>query len=130
MSKNYQKSWTRTFDKYCPYTSTHLWWGITRKTTITEQKMRENLTQYTTDSIQGSIFLSVFDYFINRVITDDFLMELVQLLDEPRRILLEQTVYSVMIKKELRPQNCVVNCIKYVKLGLVKYYEELNQIIK
>lgn len=133
MGKIYRgrKDWTRTFEKYCPYTSTHLWWGI-EEVEYDETRMREDLRKWDSESIRGKIkgdvSVSVFKYFIQCEITVDFLREIVEQLDQSMRRLLEDTVYDVMIKKDLRHQNCVVNCINYVKDGLVKYNEELKTL--
>ena len=124
------KSWSYVFTKYCPQTSTGLWWGITKKQRKKETQMREELNKYTTYPPGGSPTIVIFDCFIKNKLSDDLLREFVDLLNNVHRQLLEETVYSVLIKKEPRPQNCVINCINYVKLGLVKHFEELNEVIE
>lgn len=135
MSKNTgPKTWTRTFETFCPLANTGLWWGVSRKTTVTEVKMREELLEYDTYSVRGfvkgDIGTAFFKHFIYYYLTDDYLKEVVEMLDDNTRHLLEETVYSVLIKKDKRPQNCVSNCIHYVQLGLVKYFDELNGVLK
>ena len=129
-----QKVWTRTFDKYCPLTNTGLWWGITRKPMYTEKRMREQLLKYDTYSIKGfvkgDIITSFFKHFLYVVLSPDYIREVVDQLDKVDRKLLEETVYSVLIKKDKRPQNCVVNCIHYVQLGLVEFFDELKGVLK
>lgn len=135
MSRNMgQKVWTRTFESYCPQTNTGLWWGFTRKPMYTEKRMRDELLKYDTYSIKGfvkgDIITSFFKHFLYVVLSKDYMREVVEVLCDIDRHLLEETVYSVMIKKEKRPQNCVINCIHYIQLGLVKYFEELETVLE
>lgn len=132
MSKYFNgcKSWSYVFTTYCPNTNTGLWWGVTKKQRKKESQMRENLYKYNTWPPGGSPTLVIFDCFIKNKLSNDLLREFVEMMDDKDRHLLEDTVWKVLIKKDPRPQNCVINCINYVKLGLVKYFEELNQVIK
>lgn len=124
------KSWNRKFETYCPQTNTGLWWGISRKQTYTETQMREDLYKWNTYPPDGTVPTTVFNCFIYYVLSDDLLRQFAEILKDVDRENLENTVYTVLIKKDLRPQNCVINCINYVKLGLVKYFEELNSVLK
>ena len=133
MSRNMgQKVWTRTFESYCPQTNTGLWWGITRKPMYSEKRMREELLKYDTYSVRGfvkgDIGTSFFKHFLYVNLSNNYMREVVEMLDDSTRHLLEETIYSVMIKKDKRPQDCVINCIHYIQLGLVKYFEELKNI--
>lgn len=122
------KSWVCTFTTFCPQTNTGLWFGITQRARFSESEMRENLLRWDTNRGKGDIGVSIFGFFDGILFSIDFLREVVEMLSDSDRELLEETVYAVIINKDNRSYNCVSNCINYVKCGLVKYWKQLNNV--
>ena len=116
------------FNGFCKQTSTGLWFGITEeKPTRTEQKWREILFGYNKpkDDVLSNIIVGLFR---EQVLSRDFMRELMEdWINEDKRQTLEiGYVYTALCEKRQHSQECIINCITYVRSGLVKYNKELK----
>lgn len=118
------------FGKYCPQTSTGLWSGFTEKSTRTENEMREQILKFKPKSL--SRVAAFFECFCCFVLSEEFIKEMIEnYIDKSCRYNVEDEILNVLVGKIQCNQNCIINCITYVKSGLVKYNKDLlNDVVK
>lgn len=119
------------FSIYCPQTSTGLWSGITEKPKMTEEEVREQLNNF--DPKCFDVNAIVLSYFLDHVLSEDFMRQLMEnwIDDYTREHCIEHEVMRALkdvktsdgfeIPKKDVPCNELVNCITYLRCGLLKF---------
>ena len=104
-------------------------------TELSETELREFLQDYVVAHREGVFVIS---YFLSQVFSLDFMREIIELLDEQQRLGLENNIAFAIIDKGVADggfkiqigQSHLQNSITYIKGGLVKYREDLKDVVR